>query len=71
MTKATYKRIYLDLWFQRSKIPSWREAWQQAAGVVAGAESRGLASLTESTAQSMREWVGSEMRPLTLKAHTQ
>lgn len=62
MTKATYKRIYLDLWFQRSKIPQWQEAWQQVEGMVAGAESGGLAYLTESTAQSMRECIGSEVR---------
>lgn len=71
MAKTTYKSIYLDLWFQRSKIPSWQEAWQQVAGMVAGAESRGLASSTESTAQSMRECMGSEVRPQTLKTHTQ
>lgn len=37
--KENYRRVYLGLQLQRDKSPWWRVAWQQAAGVPAGAES--------------------------------
>lgn len=63
------KEFFCPSQFQRHRSPSWREAWQQAAGMVARAKSWELISANTNSKQ--REWAGTDEQLYAPKVHPQ